>query len=296
MADQAFEYLIQNRRVPSAFSTRLTNGTSVALSAGEAFCLMAKALADFRASGQFPAQVPVPTGKPAPPVPVSPTGNRGVVLPSQTSGVRTVATKDLLSQCSAVVGLVERFQALPSAVWVGTARLSCPEFFQAMAALLRVARHYQILPDLVSILPCEGPSTWQAPQPTVSKKSPSLPMQWEVKVRGSQPAPAPESQTKPPQGLSLLPLDRSEVKGTIAIVATFGQSPAYLVFSIDGKDKAITNCPPYSYQWDTASVPDGEHKISVRAVDTEGNLLDQKEITLMVSNTQPAEEAKEEGQ
>jgi chitodextrinase len=78
-----------------------------------------------------------------------------------------------------------------------------------------------------------------------------------------------------PPAVAITSPGSGNVMGIVQIAATAVDSAsavAQVRFLIDGGVIRTTLSPPYGLAWDTATVPDGLHTISVEAVDTFGNL------------------------
>ncbi|CCW35675.1 predicted xylanase/chitin deacetylase [Chthonomonas calidirosea] len=70
---------------------------------------------------------------------------------------------------------------------------------------------------------------------------------------------------------------------------------AYVGYDIDGKPLALVGDPPYSFSWDTRTVPNGLHRVALSLYDANSNLLDRGERIVHVINgfschTGPAQE------
>ena len=59
-------------------------------------------------------------------------------------------------------------------------------------------------------------------------------------------------------------------------------------FSVDGQMTAMVNQPPYTFQWNTARVPNGTHTVRVDAVDSYGNTVSSETQTVRVVNKNAA--------
>ncbi|HEV8462613.1 MAG TPA: chitobiase/beta-hexosaminidase C-terminal domain-containing protein [Gaiellaceae bacterium] len=76
------------------------------------------------------------------------------------------------------------------------------------------------------------------------------------------------------------------VSGNVTISATASDNVAvdHLDFLVDGNSVGSTMIPPYSFNWNSHSISNGPHQISVRAVDTSGNARTTTPVTVTVSN------------
>lgn len=75
------------------------------------------------------------------------------------------------------------------------------------------------------------------------------------------------------------------VRGTISLTAAAPDPrTAYVAFYIDGLFKGITNSAPYSFQWDTRTVPDGEYVIEAQTQDASSRPLTATRTKLWIDN------------
>src|SRR5450759_2849924 len=63
-----------------------------------------------------------------------------------------------------------------------------------------------------------------------------------------------------------------------------GMTVDHVDFLVDGTAVGTSATAPYSVTWDSASVPDGSHKIAARAFDTTVQSTDSATATVTVSN------------
>lgn len=77
-------------------------------------------------------------------------------------------------------------------------------------------------------------------------------------------------------------------KAIIAGLVDTTATPASVDFYSDGKLLGSTQKRPFRYDWDTTTVPDGEHTVKVVAVDAEGKELWSRETKVIVSNKDAA--------
>ena len=68
-------------------------------------------------------------------------------------------------------------------------------------------------------------------------------------------------------------------------VATPDRRTAYVAFYRDGEFAGITNSVPYTFRWDTRSVPDGEYVIEAEAQDAGNQTLSTTRTKIFVDNT-----------
>ena len=76
-------------------------------------------------------------------------------------------------------------------------------------------------------------------------------------------------------------------KVTIAADAADASGIARVEFRVDGVRVATDMAPPYQYLWDTGTVANGDHTLSVRAVDTVGNRSSSEAVVVTVDNPAP---------
>ncbi len=94
--------------------------------------------------------------------------------------------------------------------------------------------------------------------------------------------------TTPPTVKLLSPAAGADVHGTIDPLAEASDNVAVarVEFLVDGELIETVDLPPYMAVWNTASVADGLHAITARAVDTSGNFAESMHKVL-VDNTPP---------
>ena len=93
------------------------------------------------------------------------------------------------------------------------------------------------------------------------------------------------SDNNPPSVSIVQPLNGSTVSKTIDVVASASDESGIskVEFYIDGKLAATVSGEPYVYMWNTRSVKDGWHTLTVKAYDKNGNTADAS-IKIYVSN------------
>jgi hypothetical protein len=87
------------------------------------------------------------------------------------------------------------------------------------------------------------------------------------------------------------PTNGSVLSSTITLYATVAsnQPIASVSFFVDNSAVGTpVTTPPYMISWDTTTVPDGQHVVSVSATDTLGNTGHSTPVTLDVNNSHPA--------
>jgi hypothetical protein len=82
-------------------------------------------------------------------------------------------------------------------------------------------------------------------------------------------------ETIPPAVSMSRPRLASTVSGsavTVAATATDNIGVAYVQFTLDGQNLGpARTAPPYTYTWNSTTIPNGRHLIGAYAVDTAGN-------------------------
>lgn len=71
--------------------------------------------------------------------------------------------------------------------------------------------------------------------------------------------------------------------GSVPLTARAGPDTRYVVFSVDGADAGITNVRPFTWNWDTATVPNGIHTVRLTAVRPDGSATSQ-EMRVLTEN------------
>ena len=74
-------------------------------------------------------------------------------------------------------------------------------------------------------------------------------------------------------------------RGTMPIRVALYSNPDYVALYVDGDFAGMTNSEPYRFDWDTTTVPDGEHLIEARAMDATGNILNSLRELIWVDNS-----------
>ena len=106
-------------------------------------------------------------------------------------------------------------------------------------------------------------------------------------IRGQIAHPAPPGDTTSPTvTLTALP---ATVSGTIAVEATATDDVGVteVVFLVNGAPIGSDTTAPYSVQWNTTTVANGQATVTAEAHDTAGNVGQAAPITVTVSNTAP---------
>jgi hypothetical protein len=79
------------------------------------------------------------------------------------------------------------------------------------------------------------------------------------------------------------PQNGSTVSNTVDVVATVNTSVTWINFYADGK--YLGSSPPDNLYWNSASVPDGNHTLSVKAYSSGDSLMGQSSVTVDVQNS-----------
>jgi hypothetical protein len=74
-------------------------------------------------------------------------------------------------------------------------------------------------------------------------------------------------------------------KGRLTVRANVtGRGITVVVFRLDGRVAKITNVPPFTWDWDTRDVINGDHTIEILGKDEEGNLINRRVTHVRVEN------------
>ena len=92
--------------------------------------------------------------------------------------------------------------------------------------------------------------------------------------------------TTPPTVQLTAPTNGSTVSGVISLVASASDDVgvAKVEFHANGSLLGQRTAPPYSFDWDTASVADGSYALMARAYDAAGNVGSDDDTTVIVTN------------
>lgn len=96
----------------------------------------------------------------------------------------------------------------------------------------------------------------------------------------------PDADTVAPTVALTSPAASSTVNGTVAITATASDNKAVtrVEFYVDGQLVGATQQQPYSYSWNTTTVPNGTHTLAAKAFDASGNTATTESRTVTVNN------------
>jgi peptidoglycan/xylan/chitin deacetylase (PgdA/CDA1 family) len=72
---------------------------------------------------------------------------------------------------------------------------------------------------------------------------------------------------------------------TLAANASDNLGVDHVDFLVDGQQVGSDSSAPYTFSWNSQSVPDGPHSIAARAVDTAGNTTTSSSVSVAVTNT-----------
>jgi hypothetical protein len=83
----------------------------------------------------------------------------------------------------------------------------------------------------------------------------------------------------------IAPKNGEQVKGLVRVQAqTTIDDPSYLIFCVDGNRPHSTNTQPYTYDLDTAVLPDGPHALVAEVYSREGLIGQSSPVTVVVAN------------
>jgi subtilisin family serine protease len=93
--------------------------------------------------------------------------------------------------------------------------------------------------------------------------------------------------TTPPTTSITSPANGATVSGTITVSATASDNVGVtrVELFVDGSLAGTDTSAPYSFSWNTASVPNGSHSLQTRAYDAAGNVGSSAVVTVTVSNS-----------
>jgi hypothetical protein len=82
------------------------------------------------------------------------------------------------------------------------------------------------------------------------------------------------------------PKEGQQVSGRVRVqVQTTVDDPAYLIFTVDGARPHSTNVQPYCYEFDAATLPDGQHTLGAEVYSRLGLLGESPLVTVRVVNS-----------
>jgi hypothetical protein len=271
VANQVCTAAVRRGALPDTFQFGLSSGNSMSISTAQALGLLAEAGEAIKKGTS--SELALCSAKVG--APVAAAGK------SSDASARSLATGDLLSECSVLLDFTEALGALPSAIWISGKKLSMPEFLTAIATAVQYLSRSGKLPDQVEIIPCSPPASW-LPAQAAADYAPSAVPTFQMTRKSSSPT------------LKLSHKDGAKLSGKINFVAILkSAAPETVVvsFLLDGQLKTLTNWAPYSFQLDTGAISPGKHRLAAMAEDASGKILASKEITIIVKpRPAPAED------
>ena len=78
------------------------------------------------------------------------------------------------------------------------------------------------------------------------------------------------------------PVKAARVEGTISFAAIIGTSVQWMDFYVDGK--YLASSPPAAILWDSTSVPDGAHTLSVKGFDASNKMVAHPSVKVTIDN------------
>jgi hypothetical protein len=253
--------LLQSKgEVPETIDMALPQGGGIRMKADSALLFFCDALSRWSDEGRKSDAVDLPRGYSH----LRATPKAQAV--KEQADLARVETAGLVGQCRSLPSVVKRAGGLPSAVWVGEKRLSTVQFFGAVLNVLAGATQGGNLPESVSVPSWRSPESWPVCPP--------------FEPAGPAGAAGGDGASKL---ITIKPDGGSPVSGSVSITVSYSGKLEYLEVSLDGKQKWMGNCSPFSFVWKTGETEDGEHKIAVRAVDKDGGEL-RLERTFTVNN------------
>jgi len=249
MAKPAAAMIEAKGEVPEQMDVPFPRGGGVRMKAQGALLFFCAVLSQCHEKGQASGYVDLPNGS---------TRLRRTprAEASRTQGeVARVDTPVLVRQCRSLPALVKRTGGLPSAVWVGDKRLCNAQFFGAVLNALSAFKDAHKLSEQAVVPRWKGPPSWPACQTF-------------------DPAEAARQAEKNAAKLIIIKPDGSSpVSGSVSVTVTYGGKLDYMEVSLDAKRKWIGNSSPFGFIWKTEEAANGEHKLTVRAVDKDGRDL-----------------------
>ena len=93
--------------------------------------------------------------------------------------------------------------------------------------------------------------------------------------------------TTPPVASLTSPINNASISGTTTITANASDNVgvAKVEFYENGTLLAATNVSPYSYSWNTMSVPNGSYTLNAKAYDASGNIGQSTNVSVTVNNS-----------
>ncbi len=293
LADFASGYLADSGSLPDFLQLQTADGGLRRASAGEAFALLARTVHLWQTMGSLPSTVPLAPDEINAPL-IDPQD-----VPSSDfdpDAGREIPTDQFLAQCGETVRWIDRLHTIPTAVWVDGQRLSAVDYFAGLAVCIQYAYWEGQLYDTIYIPAYLPPQSWigrrldrdgaasSSAAPQGGQPQPEVPYQETGQQESPQQPPllptfAPAALELPlppapePQ-LALFPRSGSTLSDKADLVASYSGPPArFVLFSVDGVTRSITNFPPYSYRWDTSTLAPGPHTVGVQVLGEDDVIL-----------------------
>lgn len=246
MAKSALAIIQSTGEVPEQIQASLSRGGAIKMKADGAVLFFCNTLLRFQDKGKASDKIDLPAGstrlRRAPKAPDS----------KAQEEIARVHTTALTRQCRALPLVFKRTGSLPSAVWVGDRRLSTAQFLGVVLNALSVAKEGQPLPEQVAVPLWQGPRSWPICPPF-------------------DPAAAAKSGAAASDLITVKPDGTSPVSGSVSVTVSYSGKLGHLEVLLDGKRRWIGNSSPFSFVWKTETVEDGEHRLTVQAVDKDGS-------------------------
>ena len=122
------------------------------------------------------------------------------------------------------------------------------------------------------------PSPITTPTPTVTLTPTPTTVPTPAPSPTITPAPAPTSAAV----IITAPGEGTHIEGTISFAAVKSASCQWMNFYVDGT--YIASSPPSAILWDSTSVPDGSHTLSVKGFDLSSSMIADPAVTVIVDN------------
>jgi len=256
--------------IPDRIYIRRPQGGSTRMTSDDALVFFCRLLADWHESGALPQRIELPRR-------AYRSRRTPAVAPYKATdepGAPSVKTESLARQCRAMVELVGRLRDLPQAVWVDGERISSAQFFGTVLACLAAAARDKRLPEKATVPSWRGPERWPALEPLPSAEAPVR--DWSLPARGGRAA------------ITLQPDPKQPVGGTVTLTVSYPVRGANIEVLLDGTRKWMSNRSPFSFTWDTRTVPNGPHTMTMRAGLQDGSAQTNLERTFTVANPSPS--------
>lgn len=126
----------------------------------------------------------------------------------------------------------------------------------------------------------EAAAAWAEVLPDLPNKAPLLASftPWKPFNHGWQARDLPEPPAAPSETFS----------GVVPINPVVSADTRHVAFTVDGVVAGATNVPPYRWQWDTSTVPDGWHTLVVSATRADGSSISRERRIITRNDSAPA--------